>query len=923
VHQPDALDSLQAALQTMQTEHDSVVRENLELHVKLAGMELALLAVRSGEVDAVLLPGHSAGDRAGAGGRRLFALDGADRHYRLLIEEMGEGALTLARDGVITYANRRFADMLQRPLGQVIGSRIAACLTPESQPALAALLEEGRRGKRSAALELLNSAGLRMPILLTANRLVVDGVPDALCMVATDLTGQRRGEVAIQTRQMLLKMVEDQGRTEESLRVSLETLRLHDSALGAISQGVLITDRQGNATYANPACAAITGYSTAEMTGRSPSFLQGPGTDAAVLQVLRTAIAAARPFQGELLNYRRDGTPFWNELSVIPVFVELGAPSQFVGVMCDVTPRRQADAQLLLAAKVFEQSGEGLYIADPRHIIVKVNHAFCTISGYSAADAVGQGPELFQSDRHEQAFYSAIWEQTDAAGGWQGEVWNRRKDGSVYPQWLSTSRVTDAEGRTTHFIASFSDITQRKEAEDRIRRLAHYDPLTGLPNRTLLGERATHALQMAQRKREPLALMFIDLDHFKNINDSLGHAVGDALLVALAARFKSTLREQDTLSRTGGDEFVLLLPASDANGAAHVAQKLLLLAAEPYRIAQHDLTITPSIGIALYPADGDDYSALAQSADAAMYRAKQEGRNRACFHTAEIQAQAARMLLLENGLRRALERGQLSLHYQPQLSLQGDSIIGAEALLRWQHPELGAVAPAEFIPVAESSGLITAIGEWVLKTALQQMRAWMDGGMAAITMAVNLSAVQFRQKNLPALVARLLEETGIAAPQLELELTESVASDDPAAAMLVMNELHARGVRMSIDDFGTGYSSLSYLKRFRISKLKIDRSFVGGVSESAEDQAIVTAIISLARSLGMRTVAEGVETQSQLDYLRGQGCDEIQGYLFSRPLGAAQFEAFFRGHAGRAGAGAAGPRGCMPGPQALADSAPV
>jgi diguanylate cyclase (GGDEF)-like protein len=441
-------------------------------------------------------------------------------------------------------------------------------------------------------------------------------------------------------------------------------------------------------------------------------------------------------------------------------------------------------------------------------------------------------------------------------------------------------------------IASFSDITESKAAEEQARRLAHFDPLTGLPNRTLLAERATQALRLVRRNDSSLTLMYIDLDHFKNINDSLGHAVGDGVLVAVATRFQAALREQDTLSRAGGDEFVLLLPDTDAAGAAHVAQKLLLLAAQPYRVGQHELTITPSIGIALCPADGADYSSLAQSADAAMYRAKQGGRNRFFFHTADMQAQSVRLLQLENALRRALERGELSLQYQPQLCRDGRRIVGAEALLRWQHPELGAVSPAEFIPIAESSGLITSIGEWVLRTATRQLRAWLDVGMEPLTLAVNLSAVQFRQPNLVETVTRILDEAGIAPERLELELTESVASDDPVAAVTVMNELHARGVRMSIDDFGTGYSSLSYLKRFKVYKLKIDRSFVGGVTESSEDQAIVTAIINLAGSLGMRTIAEGVETEAQARFLRERGCDEMQGYWFSRPLTAQQFAAF-------------------------------
>jgi len=884
----DGPGTLEAATPGLQARYDALLRENLALHLELAQAEEALRAIRNDEVDALFVPA--------SGGRRLFTSDGADRSYRLLIEEMGEGALTLTPDGVVTYANRRFAQMLQRPLSRVIGSLIGNCVAPEALAVLPALLTDGRRGKSSAELDLLTEGGQRVPILLTVNRLEIDGMPEALCMVATDLTGQRIGEAAIQARRTLLAMVEEQQRTENSLRVSLATLRLHDSALGAITQGVLIADARGLTTYVNAGCTVISGYSETEMAGRSASFLQGPQTDPAVLHALRDAICASRPFHGELLNYRKDGTPFWNELSVTPVFDDRGATTQFVGVMADVSARREASAQLLLAAKVFEQSGEAFYIAEPGRNIVKINHAFTAISGYGEAEVLGQTPAIFRSDRHDAEFDDAIWAEAATCGRWQGEVWSRRKDGTVYPQWLSMSRVADGAGRVTHFIASFSDITLRKEAEDSIRRLAHYDPLTALPNRALLADRAANALRMSRRKREPMALIFFDLDHFKTINDSLGRAVGDGLLVALATRCLGALRDQDTLSRTGGDEFVLLLPATDAAGAAHVAQKLMALITQPYRIERHELTITPSIGIALYPADGADYGALAQAADAAMYRAKQGGRNRFCFHTAEMQAHAARLLLLENSLRRALEREQLSLEYQPQMSLDGKCTIGVEALLRWRHPELGNVSPAEFIPIAESSGLITAIGEWVLRSATRQMRAWLDGGMAPITLAVNLSAVQFRQQNLAALVASILDEAGIPPEQLELELTESVASEDPAAAVTVMNELHACGVRMSIDDFGTGYSSLSYLKRFKVYKLKIDQSFVRGVAAGAEDRAIVAAIVSLAGSLGMRTIAEGVETEAQARALREIGCSELQGYLYSRPLSPDRFAAFVAAH---------------------------
>ncbi|HEX9172436.1 MAG TPA: EAL domain-containing protein [Telluria sp.] len=720
-----------------------------------AQLEQAVLAIREGKADALFL--------ADTERQWLFTLSGADSVYRLLIENMSEGALTITAEGVIAYANQRFADFLERPLHRVIGAHIASCFAPEAKDALLALLAEGTHGKRSIELDLRTEGGARVPTLLSASPLLLKGLPGAVCMIATDLTGQKRGEAAIQARQTLLKVLEEQ---------------------------------------------------------------------------------------------------------------------------------RLAAEQLMLAAKVFEQSSEGIMITDAMNNIIKINPAFSAITGFSQADVLGKNPRMLGSGCHDAEFFRAMWDTLSACGRWQGEVWNRHKNGSLYLVSMSLSRVSDASGRPTQYIASFSDITQRKEAESHMLRMAHFDPLTGLPNRALLSDRATHAFQEANRNQESITLMFIDLDRFKNVNDSLGHRIGDALLMEVAARMKNTLREQDTVSRVGGDEFVLLLPDTDATGAAHLAQKLVSSLRLPFQIGEHELMIGSSIGIALYPGDGTDFEVLCKSADAAMYRAKQEGGNAFHFYTDEIQARSERILSLENALRHALERGQMQLYYQPQKSFCGGRIFGAEALLRWQHPKLGVVSPGEFIPIAENSGLINSIGEWVLRTAVQQMRAWLDAGMAPITIAVNLSAVQFRQKNLLDLVSLILEEAGIPPQYLELELTESVASDDPLGAIAVMDKLNARGIRMSIDDFGTGYSSLSYLKRFKAYRLKIDKSFVHNITENAEDQAIVTAIISLASSLGMQTIAEGVETAAQMAFLRDKGCDEMQGYWLSWPLPAEQFRNF-------------------------------
>ena len=555
----------------------------------------------------------------------------------------------------------------------------------------------------------------------------------------------------------------------------------------------------------------------------------------------------------------------------------------------------ERDASIKLAAEVFEQGKEGIMITDTHGRIVRVNRAFSAITGYGEAEALGQSAGLLSSGRHGPEFYREMWDAIDSGGHWQGEIWNRRKDGHVYPEWLAISRVLDADGNPSHYVAIFSDITVHKDAEERIQRLAHFDALTGLPNRALLNDRARHAIGMAQRSHEQLAVLFVDLDHFKNINDSLGHRIGDELLVEVGQRMNALVRKEDTVSRQGGDEFIAVLPGTDADGAARVAGKLIEAIAVAFKVEQYELVVTPSIGIAMYPSDGEDFEALSKCADTAMYRAKQDGRNTFRFFTPEMQEHSARKLQLEGALRNALGRGELQLHYQPQVAVDDGRIVGAESLLRWQHPELGEVQPAEFIPVAEDSGLILPIGEWVLRTAVRQMKAWLDAGMADMIMTVNLSAVQFRHAHLPDLVERILAEESLAPRHLELELTESVAMDDPLAAIAVMDDLHARGIRLSIDDFGTGYSSLSYLKRFQVYKLKIDQSFVRDITVDPEDRAIVSAVISLADSLGLRTIAEGVETEGQLRFLREQGCHEVQGFYFSRPLPAEEFAAFVRG----------------------------
>ncbi|MEI8171739.1 MAG: EAL domain-containing protein, partial [Rhodoferax sp.] len=638
-------------------------------------------------------------------------------------------------------------------------------------------------------------------------------------------------------------------------------------------------------------------------------------------------MAQGLAYKSEIQMKRCDGELFWTHMTgklVNPADTAEGS----IWIIDDISEQKAAQAQLQSVmteqSLILDNAMVGIVFLRER-TVTRCNRSFEQLLGFDPGELQGSSSRKWYLSDEDWLAARPQWMAPFAKGqAFEGEMTLRKKDGSAL--WCEVrAKAIDADHPEQGSIWITMDITARKKAEKEllqarenleklvelrtqelsrmvmaleikadeqqiaeahIQRLAYFDALTGLPNRLLLGDRCQHALSAALRAQHPVALMFLDLDHFKNINDSLGHRVGDEVLIELATRLKAAVREQDTVSRLGGDEFILLLPDTDAAGAARVADKLLKAALLPILIEEHELTVTPSIGIALYPKDGLDLDALSKCADAAMYKAKGDGRNSFRFFTPEIQAHSDRSLQLDNALRRALERQQLRLHYQPQISMETGETVGAEALLRWTHPELGPVSPAEFIPIAERNGLILPIGEWVIRTAVQQLADWMARGMAPLTMAVNLSAVQFRHDALPELITRNLEDAALPAHLLELELTEGVAMTHPQVAIAVMDDLHQRGVRMSIDDFGTGYSSLSYLKRFQVYKLKIDQSFVRDITEDPDDKAIVGAIISMARILGLKTIAEGVETAEQLEFLRAQGCNEVQGYYFSRPLPA-------------------------------------
>jgi diguanylate cyclase (GGDEF)-like protein/PAS domain S-box-containing protein len=680
---------------------------------------------------------------------------------------------------------------------------------------------------------------------------------------------------------------------EQALRRSEARLRL---ALTASRQGIYDVNIQtGERTY-DDEYALMLGYDPANFHEDGNSFYQRihPDDRAAWLAAYRGYLS------GALSDYRvefrmRTAGGDWKWILSTGTAVERdpgGRPLRFIGTHADISDRKDYEEHIGLLASVFAASHESIVITDRDLNVIAVNKAFTKTTGYEAAEVTGKNIRMIQSGRHDAAHYKAIWRQIAKSGHWQGELWNRRKNGETYPTLSAISAVRNELDKITHYVDISADITRDKEAEQRIEQLAYFDALTGIPNRTLLEDRSKRVLAEARQAGTCVALLFIDLDRFKTINDSLGHVVGDQLLQGVAERLRRLSRETDTVSRLGGDEFLLLLTVNDASDAAREAQTLLAAIAEPYVIGGHSLRITPSIGIALFPKDGTSFADLLKCADVAAYKAKESGRGTFHFFTPEMNAGALEKLALENALRHALTNNELVLHYQPQIALINRQVVGVEALIRWQHPEKGLISPATFIPLAEESGLIAPIGEWVLREACRQNRLWQKARILSAPISVNLSARQFSLGNVLDLVSSVLADTELPASRLELEITEGLLVQDAETTLSMLKALKAHGVRIAVDDFGTGYSSLSYLKRFPLDRLKIDQSFVRDLVTNRDDQAIASAIINLGSSLGLAVIAEGVETAEQLAILRSLGCNEAQGYLFARPMPASDLQDF-------------------------------
>lgn len=689
-----------------------------------------------------------------------------------------------------------------------------------------------------------------------------------------------------------------------------------DAMLQTMTDGVITTDAHGCITHVNPSMLTmLEADSAAQVIGRDFMQLIAPE------YCMRYAAHHQRVLRGKSLQIQFEmlslrGGRRWLESQ--SVCLQDQGVTVHLAVARDITDRKKTDAELQrhrnelenlvqertadlrVAAAAFDAQ-EAIVITDAKRSILRVNRSFTDIAGFAESEIAGQDYCLLRSERHDAAFYDAMWDTVRRTGTWQGEVWDRRKDGKDYPKWLSISSLRDDAGAVSHFICAHHDITEQKAAEEEIRNLAFHDHLTGLPNRRLLGDRIMQAMASSERSKKCAALLFIDLDKFKTLNDTLGHDIGDLLLQQVAKRLESCVREGDTVARLGGDEFVVLLvdlntnQLSAATQTENVGETIRVALNQPYQLANHKYQSTPSIGITVFSDHNGSLDELLKRADLAMYQAKAAGRNVLRFFDPEMQAVVSHRAALEAGLREAIEQSQLVLHYQAQVDAHA-VIMGVEALVRWQHPQMGLVPPIEFIPLAEETGLVIPMGRWVLETACRQLKKWSGRPeLAHLTIAVNVSARQFNQKTFVDEVLNIVVATGADATLLKLELTESLMVTNVEDVIHKMMRLKANGVGFSLDDFGTGYSSLSYLKRLPLDQLKIDQCFVKTILTDANDAAIARMVLALATSMGLSVIAEGVETQTQKDFLVAMGCDGYQGYFFSRPLPVDAFEIFATG----------------------------
>lgn len=763
-------------------------------------------------------------------------------------------------------------------------------MTPDqfkgTQEAYFALIHEDDRDEVKAAFAYLLQSQKRCEVSYRI-RCLGGGQKHLQMACKAQYHDQSRPALILCTIQDITKQKEQEQAHKESERM-LFTLMAN---LPGMAYRCLL-DEHWTMQFVSDGCLALTGYPVEAIIDnqvRSFASLIHPDDEARVTEEVLAAINHDLPFETQYRIHRKDGEVRWVWEQGRKVGQGSSQEIYLEGFITDITKQKQAEEYQRLSVHFFDNTSEGILITDAQAHILEVNKAFTETTGYSREEVLGKNPRFLQSGQHDASFYGELWRTLKETGQWRGEIWNRRKDGSVFPELQTISSVHNDKGIVTHYVALFSDISQLKASQEKLDYLAHHDPLTALPNRLLLLERLEQAITRNKSSCESFLLIFMDLDHFKHVNDSLGHIAGDVLLQKVAQRLSKTAGDDNLVARIGGDEFVLLLEHIEKDKLDSLPRMLFSCFERPFRIDAHEVRVTASMGLCTYPGDGDDPHTLLRNADAAMYKAKNEGRNTFQFYTKELTTQAYNRLILEHHLSQAITKGELFLTYQPQIDLHSQKVIGAEALLRWKSEALGFISPAEFIPLAEDTGLIHPIGQWVLETACLQAKQWLDQGVPFGRIAVNIAGPQIQRGGLPTLVAQTLASTGLPPERLELEVTEGFIMQHAPSAIEQLMQLRELGVVLAIDDFGTGYSSLSYLKSFPIHKLKIDKSFVENIPEDTDDVAIAKAIIALGKSLGLTIIAEGVETLEQATFLLQAGSQEAQGYYYSRPVPAEAF----------------------------------
>jgi diguanylate cyclase (GGDEF)-like protein/PAS domain S-box-containing protein len=786
-----------------------------------------------------------------------------------IVEFSQDAIIGKTREGVVTSWNRGAEKMYGYNSTEAIGRELSFLVPPDRQGEVQAIMELIRTGYLVDCFETQRLTKTRSLLDVSLSISPIkdgNGYITGASTIARDITARKNAD---------------------------KQLHLQSAALEAAVNAIVIADRDGSIVWVNQAFTAMTGYSKEEVLGKNPRLLTSGEQTESYYAELWSTILSGQVWRGELVNKRKDGTVYTEEMTITPVTQKIGTviETHFVAIKQNISERKEAEEALRRTEEkyraIFEDAVIGIFQTTPDGRPLSINRALAEMHGYDSpeqlfAEVSNVVLQLFVDPNQIDAIKRTLGKENVVRGA---EVEVYRRDRKKKCLLMNLRAVRDASGEIVLHEGTAEDITDRKVAEERVRFLAHFDPLTGLPNRNLLHDRLSQALAGARRRQDKVAVLFLDLDQFKTVNDSLGHSVGDLLLQEVAKRLKAASRELDTVSRSGGDEFVLILTTvKDMADVAVAAERFVKLMTDGFVVQGYPLNIGCSVGISIFPEDGADCETLIKNADAAMYCAKENGRNTWRFFTEAINVEVAERLMLENSLRLALQKNELFLMYQPQMDVATGRITGLEALLRWQHPELGLVPPDKFIRIAENSGLIVPIGLWVLRTACSQARKWQDEGLLSVPVAVNVSAVQFRQRGFCELIRKVLHDAGLAPRYLELELTETLLLSSAEVTLSVLQELNAMGLSLAIDDFGTGYSSLSYLKRFPVSKLKIDRSFVRDIAVNPDDAAIATAIISMAKSLRLKVIAEGVENESQMSFLRTHQCDEIQGYYFSKPL---------------------------------------